>query len=324
MKQKILELLSQRQGTFISGEELSNMLNISRTAVWKHIHSLKEEGYRILASPRRGYVLTERPDILTETEIRSGLETRVFGQKVAFFPLLDSTNEEAKRLAAAGAPEGTVVVSEQQQQGKGRIGRQWASPPKIGLWFTLILRPAVLPVHAAQLTFVSAVAVCLALKEATGLPFTLKWPNDLILDGKKVCGILTELSAEIEKINFIVVGIGINVNQKEEDLPKELKDKAVSLHIAAGRTFHRAAILQVILAKYEELYHNYLQNGFAPILQAWRELNSTLGQEVVVKSPEGSFVGRAEDVNADGCLLVRKASGELETVIVGDVSIRVK
>lgn len=324
MKQKILELLSQRQGTFISGEELSNMLNISRTAVWKHIHSLKEEGYRILASPRRGYVLTERPDILTETEIRSGLETRVFGQKVAFFPLLDSTNEEAKRLAAAGAPEGTVVVSEQQQQGKGRIGRQWASPPKIGLWFTLILRPAVLPVHAAQLTFVSAVAVCLALKEATGLPFTLKWPNDLILDGKKVCGILTELSAEIEKINFIVVGIGINVNQKQEDWPSELRNMAVSLQIAAGRTFHRAAILQVILAKYEELYHNYLQNGFAPILQAWRELNSTLGQEVVVKSPEGSFVGRAEDVNADGCLLVRKASGELETVIVGDVSIRVK
>ncbi|MGI6606418.1 MAG: biotin--[acetyl-CoA-carboxylase] ligase [Peptococcia bacterium] len=324
MKQKILELLSQRQGTFISGEELSNMLNISRTAVWKHIHSLKEEGYRILASPRRGYVLTERPDILTETEIRSGLETRVFGQKVAFFPLLDSTNEEAKRLAAAGAPEGTVVVSEQQQQGKGRIGRQWASPPKIGLWFTLILRPAVLPVHAAQLTFVSAVAVCLALKEATGLPLTLKWPNDLLWDGKKVGGILTELSAEIEKINFIIVGIGINVNQKEEDWPSELRNMAVSLQIAAGRTFHRAAILQVILAKYEELYHNYLQNGFAPILQAWRELNSTLGQEVVVKSPEGSFVGRAEDVNADGCLLVRKASGELETVIVGDVSIRVK
>ena len=324
MKQKILELLAQRQGTFISGEELSNMLNISRTAVWKHIHSLKEEGYRILASPRRGYVLTERPDILTETEIRSGLETRVFGQKVAFFPLLDSTNEEAKRLAAAGAPEGTVVVSEQQQQGKGRIGRQWASPPKIGLWFTLILRPAVLPVHAAQLTFVSAVAVCLALKEATGLPLTLKWPNDLLWDGKKVGGILTELSAEIEKINFIIVGIGINVNQKEEDWPSELRNMAVSLQIAAGRTFHRAAILQVILAKYEELYHNYLQNGFAPILQAWRELNSTLGQEVVVKSPEGSFVGRAEDVNADGCLLVRKASGELETVIVGDVSIRVK
>lgn len=324
MKQKILELLSQRQGTFISGEELSNMLNISRTAVWKHIHSLKEEGYRILASPRRGYVLTERPDILTETEIRSGLETRVFGQKVAFFPLLDSTNEEAKRLAAAGAPEGTVVVSEQQQQGKGRIGRQWASPPKIGLWFTLILRPAVLPVHAAQLTFVSAVAVCLALKEATGLPLTLKWPNDLLWDGKKVGGILTELSAEIEKINFIIVGIGINVNQKEEDWPSELRNMAVSLQIAAGRTFHRAAILQVILAKYEELYHNYLQNGFAPILQAWRELNSTLGQEVVVKSPEGSFAGRAEDVNADGCLLVRKASGELETVIVGDVSIRVK
>jgi len=324
MKQQILALLSQRQGNFLSGAELSARLKISRTAVWKHIKSLKEEGYRILASPRRGYLLLERPDLLTETEIRSGLETRIFGQKVVFLPLLDSTNEEAKRLAAAGAPEGTVVVSEQQEKGKGRIGRQWLSPPKVGLWFSLILRPAIMPVFAAQLTFVSAVAICQALKEATGLPLTLKWPNDLLWAGKKVGGILTELSAEIEKINYIIVGTGINVNQKEEDLPPELKEMAVSLQMAAGRPFHRAALLQVILAKYEEQYHTYLQDGFAPILQAWRELNSILGQEVVVKSPEGSFAGRAEDVNADGCLLVRKASGELETVIVGDVSIRVK
>lgn len=322
MKQKILCLLTEKEGAFLSGEELSSLLKISRTAVWKHINALKKEGYRIQALPRRGYCLLERPDLLSEVEIKSGLRTKVFGQKVAFFSLLDSTNEEAKRSAAGGAPEGMVVVAEQQERGKGRIGRQWVSPPGVGLWFSLVLRPPILPAQAAQLTFVSAVAVCRALRKVTGLPLTLKWPNDLLFGEKKVCGILTELSAEIERINYLIVGIGVNVNQKEDDLPLELRNTALSLAMASGRSFQRAAVLRMILQEYEEIYFGYLRQGFEWILGLWRQLNSTLGKDILVSTREEVYEARAEDIDEHGYLLVRKASGELETLIVGDVSIR--
>lgn len=322
MKQKILNLLTEKEGAFLSGEELSSMLKISRTAVWKHINGLKKDGYRIMASPRRGYCLLERPDRLNEVEIKTGLKTNVFGQRVACFSLLDSTNEEAKRLAAEGTPEGTVVVAEQQERGKGRVGRQWVSPSGVGLWFSLVLRPNLLPIQAAQLTFVSAVAVCQALRKVTGLPLTLKWPNDLLFEEKKVCGILTELSAEIEKINYLIVGIGINVNQKQEDLPPELRKTAFSLAMACGTSFRRADVLRIVLQEYEEIYFQYLQQGFDWILQLWRGFNSTLGKKILVSTGEEAYEARAEDINENGYLLVRKASGELKTLMVGDVSIR--
>ncbi|HPZ71966.1 MAG TPA: biotin--[acetyl-CoA-carboxylase] ligase [Peptococcaceae bacterium] len=321
MKEQILALLTEKQGAYLSGAELSRRLNISRTAVWKHIKSLKDDGYSIAASPRRGYCLLAKPDILAVPEIKSGLTTRVFGQKVSFFPQLDSTNEEAKRLAAAGAPEGTVVVAEQQLQGKGRLGRSWISPPGLGLWFSLILRPPLLPARAAQLTLVSAVAVGRALRVATGLPFALKWPNDVLLDGKKVCGILTELSAEIEKINYVIVGIGLNVHQKPGDFPPELRERALSLKMATGRFFRRAELLRKILAHYEELYFAYLEQGFPMVLQVWRELNCTLGKEVSVTTTEGSFRGTALELSEGGCLLVRKASGEIVKIMAGDVTL---
>lgn len=322
MKQAVLQLLIKNKGKYISGEELSNLLSVSRTAIWKHINSLKEEGYHITSFAGKGYCLVERPDLLSLTEIKTGLQTEILGHNLLCFSSIDSTNEAAKREAVTGASEGTVVIADQQEQGKGRLDRQWVSPPGVGLWFSIILRPDLQPAQAAQLTFVSAIAICKALRKVTGLPFSIKWPNDILIENKKVCGILTELSAEIDRINYIVAGIGINVNQQKEDFFPEIRSTAISLLLAAGRTFNRAEILRSVLLEYEYQYRNYLHNGFMPILDIWRTLNSTLGKEVLVSTREGSFIGVAEDINEDGCLIVKKDSGGREVLIAGDVSLR--
>lgn len=322
MKDAVLQILLEHQGEYISGEEMSNLLQVSRTAIWKHMQSLKEEGYEISSSPRRGYCLLERPDLLTPLEIKTGLETEFLGHNLLCSSSLDSTNEAAKREALAGAPEGTVIVAEQQEQGKGRLDRDWFSPPALGLWFSVILRPQIKPAQASQLTFVSAIAVCKALRAVTKLPVLIKWPNDLLCRDKKVCGILTELSAEIEEINYLVVGIGLNVNQQEKDFPPEIKDTAISLALATGRSWQRAELLRHILQEYEEQYQIYLDQGFKQTLLFWRELNTTLGKEVVVSTREGCFTGVAEEINEDGCLLVRKDSGEVEVLLAGDVTLR--
>jgi BirA family biotin operon repressor/biotin-[acetyl-CoA-carboxylase] ligase len=322
MKKVVLQMLLEHKGEYISGEEISDLLQVSRTAVWKHMQSLKEAGYKISSSSGKGYCLLERPDLLTPLEIKTGLETEFLGHNLFCYSTLDSTNEVAKREALTGAPEGTVIVAEQQEQGKGRLKRSWFSPPELGLWFSVILRPKIKPAQASQLTFVSAVAVCKALRAVTGLPVMIKWPNDLLYKGKKLCGILTELSAEIEEINYLVVGIGLNVNQQEKDFPSELRETATSLALATKRSWQRVELLRQILGEYEKQYQIYLTKGFEQTLLFWRELNVTLGQEVVVSTREESFTGVAEEINEDGCLLVRKDTGEVEILLAGDVSLR--
>ncbi|MGI6587609.1 MAG: biotin--[acetyl-CoA-carboxylase] ligase [Peptococcia bacterium] len=322
MKKTVLQVLLEHKGEYVSGEEISDLLQVSRTAVWKHIRGLKEAGYKITSSPGKGYCLLERPDLLIPMEIKTGLQTEFLGQKLLCYSTLDSTNEAAKREALAGAPEGTIVVAEQQEQGRGRLERNWFSPPELGLWFSVILRPKIDLAQASQLTFVSAVAVCKALRTVTGLPLMIKWPNDLLYKGKKLCGILTELGAEIEEINYLVIGIGLNVNQQEKDFPPEIRKTASSLALATGRSWQRAELLRQILEEYEKQYEIYLTKGFEQTLLFWRELNVTLGKEVMVSTREESFTGIAEDINEDGCLLVRRDSGELEILIAGDVSLR--
>ena len=273
---------------------------------------------------KTGYCLGERPDLLTSLEIKPGLRTKIFGQQLQCYTTIDSTNEEAKRVALAGAAEGTVIVAERQERGKGRLGRAWFSPPELGLWFSLILRPQIKPAHVSQLTFVSAVAVCKALRKATGFPVLIKWPNDLLCVDKKICGILTELSAEADRINYLVIGIGLNVNQQEKDFPPEIKDTAISLAVVTGHLWQRAEILRYILREFEKEYLNYLSIGFSQTLLQWRELNITLGKEVVVSTKEETYTGIAEDINESGCLLVRKNTGEVVTLLAGDVSLRPK
>lgn len=325
MKKKIIEALNAANG-YISGEDLSETFGVSRTAIWKQINILKEEGYEIESQTRKGYKLLKRPDALIKTEILSQLKTQKWGKDHLYtYDEVDSTNTIAKKLANEGKPEGTVVVAELQKAGKGRLGRNWVSPHGSGIWLSFILRPPMLPTNAPQLSFVIAVGMIQALKNTTGLDVKTKWPNDILIDRKKAVGILTEISAEMERINYIVVGIGVNVNQEFEDFPEEFRDKSISLRMAnKGQSLSRVKILQGILEEMEKVYNNYLVGGFEPILEEWKNNSITIGEEVEVIMGEERLNGLAIDLDKDGSLLVKKDNGEVEKIIAGDVSLRKK
>ncbi|SHJ47898.1 biotin--[acetyl-CoA-carboxylase] ligase [Propionispora hippei] len=321
MRSSILNVLRKNQGEYISGEEISRQLMVSRTAIWKHIRALKQDGYLIEAHPRRGYCLSELPDLLLPDEIKNDLSTQVLGKEIYWFDSIDSTSNEAKKLAAAGCPEGTLVLAEAQCTGRGRLARGWFSPRGKGIWLSVVLRPPFQPYDAPKCTLMTAVALTRAIRRATGVPCGIKWPNDILYNGKKVVGILTEMSAEMDAINYVVLGMGTNVNIAADEFPDELAGIATSLAEAAGRPFCRKTLLKEILAELETVYLEVSRSGFDSILKEWRRLSVTLGQTVQVVGPDKQFSGLAVDIDASGALLVQ-TDGSLETVIAGDVSIR--
>ncbi|NPV45181.1 MAG: biotin--[acetyl-CoA-carboxylase] ligase [Firmicutes bacterium] len=322
MKQEILRILSFNKGNFVSGEEISEKLKVSRTAIWKHINALREDGYIIESQTRLGYRLVKKPDLLLPEEIRLNLKSRIIGSEVKYYSKIDSTNTEAKKLAQMGGKEGTVVIAEEQTGGRGRRGRAWNAPFGMGIWVSVILRPQISPVGASSLTLVAAVASAKAVRNVTGLPVKIKWPNDLMLNSKKVGGILTELSAEIEVVNFIVVGIGINVNN--ESFPEELREIATSLKIeqAGKEKLDRVQLLCELLHRFEEGYSAFIAGRQKEILKQWKGLSDTLGNIVRVIGPSSIIEGRAVDLDETGALLVEKEDGSVERIISGDVSLR--
>lgn len=320
MKKKAVLAELERAGNYVSGEQLSVILGISRTAVWKQVQSLREQGYEIEAQPRVGYRLLKRPDRLLPAEITSGLNTIWLGQEIVYYPEVDSTNEIARRLAQQGAAEGTLVVAERQTKGKGRLGRAWISPVGEGLWFSFILRPKMLPVEAPRTTLIAAVAVARALRRETGLNIRIKWPNDLLLDGKKITGILTEMNSEIGRINYLVVGIGINVRLNLESIPPEIKAVATSLDAHLKQAVPRLVLLRRCLEELEKYYELWQRGQFPDILDEWKQLSATLGNQVQIKLPEETIEGFAEEVELDGSLRLRLADGSVYLVIAGDVS----
>ena len=324
LRSRILELLRKAGEAYMSGEEIAGKLGVSRTAVWKHVKELREAGYKIKSRSRSGYTLEETPDCLLPGEIKNGLRTRFVGKDIVFFEEVDSTNRVAKQLAQKGAAAGAVVVAEAQGKGRGRLERPYFSPAGKGIWFSVILRPHILPQEAPKCTLLAAVAVAMAMKRF-GLKAEIKWPNDILHEGKKLTGILTEMSAEIDRINYIVIGTGINVNMEEEEFPEELRDKATSLSIMKGERLPRVAFFQAVLEALDELCIVLEEDGFAPIVARWREYAVTLGQEVHVIGAIGkdSFDGRAVDIDEEGALLV-ETEGGVRRVLAGDVSIRPK
>ena len=324
LRSRILELLRKAGEAYMSGEEIAGKLGVSRTAVWKHVKELREAGYKIKSRSRSGYTLEETPDCLLPGEIKNGLRTRFVGKDIVFFEEVDSTNRVAKQLAQKGAAAGAVVVAEAQGKGRGRLERPYFSPAGKGIWFSVILRPHILPQEAPKCTLLAAVAVAMAMKRF-GLKAEIKWPNDILHEGKKLTGILTEMSAEIDRINYIVIGTGINVNIEEEEFPEELRDKATSLSIMKGERLPRVAFFQAVLEALDELCTVLEEEGFAPIVARWREYAVTLGQDVHVigATGRGSFDGRAVDIDEEGALLVETADG-VRRVLAGDVSIRPK
>ena len=302
----------------VSGERLAAAAGVSRAAVWKRVNRLKALGYEIAGEPRKGYRLLAVPDKLLPEEILHGLAARRLRGPIHHFEVIDSTNDLAKELGGKGAPEGTLVVAEAQRAGRGRLGRQWESPPAVGLYVSLVLRPRLPPTDLPQITLTTAVAGVKALQRAAGLTPGIKWPNDLLLDGKKVGGVLTEMETESDRIRYLVVGWGLNVNNA--GLPPELTAIATSLFLAAGRTFSRVAILQAWLEEFEGLYERFLAREFPGILREWKEHAVTLGREVQVRQGTVLISGRALDVDEDGALLLEQRSGEIIRVVSGEIA----
>ena len=322
MRKTIINFLKNNQDEFISGEEIANKLGISRAAVWKHIQKLRDSGYKILSREKLGYQLRETPVLLTPEAIQAEIDTEIIAKNISYYEQIDSTNRIAKELAYKGADDGTVVIAEEQIGGKGRLGRSFFSPKFKGLWFSIILRPKFLPNEAPKCTLMTAVAVANAMIRFNLQP-QIKWPNDILFDGRKLVGILTEISAEMSKINYIVVGIGINVNVNRNEFPADLQDIATSLSEMNGQPVQRLAFFAALLEEFDKIYADVNRNGFDNVLNQWRKYNITTGKNIRV-IPAGSseeFNAVAEDIDSDGALIIRTEHG-LDKVYAGDVSIR--
>ncbi len=314
MKNKIIQILKSHDG-HMSGEEMSQKLKVSRAAIWKNVEELRHQGYEILAVPNLGYRLASCPDKLFPSEIQCGLKTKILGKKIIYFDSVQSTMEEAFRLGMEGSEEGTVVCAEGQTKGKGRLGRSWMSPKGKGIYMSIILRPNMSPGQASQLTLLSAVALCESVRRVTGVQATIKWPNDLLVGKKKLAGILTELNAEMDRVWFVVVGVGINVNTSLHALP----EGSTSLKVEAKQSFLRVALMQDILESFEQWYERLAIQGFKAVTKRWRELSSTLGRRVCIHNGEKSLEGEAVDINEFGALIICNDDGVKMTHMAGDV-----
>lgn len=317
-KNKILYTLKEAEGRYVSGEELAKQLSLSRTAIWKQINILRREGYKIESSSRLGYLLKSSPDLLLPAEIEHRLQTHSFGRRVHYYPRIDSTNQKAKELAFNDATEGTVVVVEEQFGGKGRLGRVWFSPPG-GIWFSFILRPQFTPSEILKVTLIAGVAGAEAIQEITGLKTKIKWPNDILIEGKKVAGILTEMETEADKIHFVVTGIGINANIDRKSFPPELRDTSTSLSILLGKKVNRSAIIKAFLMRFEIHYANLKSGDFLEIINLWKERSDTLGSEVKIKTINQTIQGKAINIDEKGALVVKLPSGEHRSVWSGEI-----
>ena len=320
MKGEILKLLKESDG-YLSGQELCERFGVSRTAVWKVINQLKEEGYEIEAVRNKGYILKSVSDVLSKEELESSLKTCWAGKEVLYFDRTDSTNIQARLAGEAGAPHGTLAVAEIQDGGRGRRGRNWISPAGVGIWMSLLLRPGISPISASTLTLVMALAAQKGIKEATGIESQIKWPNDLVLNKKKICGILTEMGTEFMEIRYVVMGTGINVNQ--EDFPEEIRKTATSLYMETGKKYHRSRIIERILEALEEYYGIFVQTeDMSALLEEYNEKLVNRGQEVCVLDPKGEYRGLCRGITKTGGLLVELPDGTVTEVISGEVSVR--
>lgn len=320
MKSQILALLRESDG-YLSGQDLCKRFGVTRAAVWKAIGQLKKEGYDIEAVRNRGYRLMGLPDVLSRNELESRLHTKWAGQKLEYFDSLGSTNVQAKILAEAGAKEGTLVVANAQTAGRGRRGRSWSSPAGKNLYFSLLLRPNFIPDKAPMLTLLMALAVQGAIEEICGCVTKIKWPNDIIINGKKVTGILTEMNVQSDYIDYVVIGVGINV--KEQEFEAELADKATALETELKQSISRALLLEKIMEHFERNYALFLKKlNLSPFVKQYNARLVNLGSEVQVLEPAGAYNGMAEGINAKGELLVRLPDGRIKEIYAGEVSVR--
>lgn len=319
MRNKIIKVILNNKDNFISGEDLSNKLGISRTAVWKHIKKLKEEGYNIESVNKKGYRLVSFPgDLLTSENIKYNLQTEMIGDNIHHLQTIDSTNEYLKRIGDKST-DGTVVISEEQTRGKGRMGRTWQSKSGEGIWMSLLLKPNIIPFKAPFITLVAGVSVVTALRKLN-VPAQIKWPNDIILNDKKICGILTELSAEIERVNYVIVGMGMNV--KNMYFSGELEHKATSLY-KEGYVLQRVDIVDKILYEFEKNYIDYIENDNKEhVLNLFRQYSNIINKEIYLIKNDKRELVTCIDINDSGNLIVKDKDNNIREIMSGEVSIR--
>jgi BirA family biotin operon repressor/biotin-[acetyl-CoA-carboxylase] ligase len=320
LKNQILEKLKGNK-EYISGEELSKIFNVSRTAIWKHINELRKDGYSIDSSSKKGYCLVGTPDLLDGRELIIP-QGQSIGRGIIHFEEVDSTNNYAKKIANEGCQHGTIVVAEKQTMGRGRVGREWKSYTSEGLWFTIVLRPDLEPENVQIVTLAASVAVVEGILETQGIVCGIKWPNDIILDNCKLGGILTELSAEPGHVNYVVVGIGININQDSSTFDDEIKNKATSLRIHTGKPVSRVKLLEGILTRFESIYSIMLQGNSEEIIDKWSKYSVTLGKEVRIIVKNVEYNGLAESIASDGKLVVNCNDGVVREISAGEIQVR--
>lgn len=320
MKTEILKLLREN-GSYISGQQLCDSFGVSRTAVWKVVEQLKNEGYDIEAVRNKGYRLIESPDTMSAAELESLIHTEWAGRNVAYYEETDSTNTRAKVLGESGAVHGTLAVAGRQTAGKGRRGRAWESPTGTSIYMTILVRPDFSPVKAPMLTLVMALSVAEGIREVAGLEAKIKWPNDIVVNRKKVCGILTEMSAEIDYINYVVTGVGINVNTRS--FPGEIGEVATSLYIESGNTFKRAELTAKVMEYYEKNYEIFLRTeDLSELKGVYNDMLINCGREVRVLEPGHEYGATAYGINSAGELIVRTREGKEQAIFAGEVSVR--
>lgn len=321
LRKELLDAFTNAGDSFLSGQYIAELIGCSRTAVWKHIEELRKDGFQLEAVRRKGYRIVKTPETIIPDEIRLGLRTKFVGQNLHYEESVESTQKIAHRLAYEGAKTGTVVIAEEQVSGRGRMDRKWYSPKHTGIWMSLIIRPAISLSKAPQLTLLAAVSIVQAIEEVTGLSPDIKWPNDILINGKKVTGILTELQAEADRINSIIIGVGMNVNQLQEDLPSELQTVASSLAIETGRKIARAELIRSIFSHFEKMYELYLAEGFYPIKLLWESYAISIGKQIKARTLTATIEGKAIGITEDGVLQLEDASGHIHHIYSADIEI---
>lgn len=318
-RNRLIEILEQHQDEYISGQELSNTLNISRTAVWKHMKELEKDGYSFEAVPRKGYRVTKHSKKLSSNTLHWGLQTKWLGRQIHHKKSIPSTQTLANQLASEGTKHGTVVIADEQTAGRGRMSRTWFSMKDQGVWMSMVLRPEILPIQAPQITLLAATVLAQVLEDFCKVNVAIKWPNDILINGKKVAGILTEMQAEQDQVQFIVLGIGINVNQTLEMFPKELHDKATSLQIETNDRWDRIEIIQHLLLNFENRYEHYLTSGFSAIKNKWEKYGYKIGEQVDISTPRKQWKAIILGIEVDGALIVKNEDGSMETLYSAEI-----
>ncbi len=322
LRESVLLALKEKKGQWVSGEALSENLKVSRTTVWKQIKTLLSDGYEIESAPRKGYRISLPADILSPEEVRPGLKTEVFGQREYFYYReIDSTNNRARILASEGYPEGTIVVAEMQSAGRGRRGRSWYSPAGQGIYVSVILRPLLPLKEISRVSLVTAVAVAETVQSELHLQPRIKWPNDILIEGKKIAGILSEAVTDIDGIEYIVAGIGLNVNNQILDFPADFRTPATSARAENHRPDSRIRVLQGLLLHLESYYKDLRAGNFTHVLEKGRSLSMVIGREVRLDTVNGFIVGEAIDIDDSGFLLLRHRQGTIQTIMSGEISI---